>query len=69
MAAAVATAIGGNSVEETERKAGQLLRYVTLDKISKEELAENKPNPLLFERSMHGRFGEVDAFISHSWSD
>merc|ERR1719163_1328739 len=69
LAAAVATAIGGNSVEETERKAGQLLRYVTLDKISKEELAENKPNPLLFERSMHGRFGEVDAFISHSWSD
>merc|ERR1719337_367659 len=69
LAAAVATAIGGNSVEETEEKAGKLLRYVTLDKISKEELAENKPNPLLYERSMHGTFGDVDAFISHSWSD
>merc|ERR1719487_2005252 len=69
LAAAVATAIGGHSVEETEQKAGKLLRYVTLDKISKEELAENKPNPLLFERSMHGKFGDIDAFISHSWSD
>merc|ERR1719171_1553715 len=69
LAAAVATAIGGHSVEETQRKAGKLLRYVTLDKISQEELAENKPNPLLYERSMHGSFGEVDAFLSHSWSD
>merc|ERR1719454_1140864 len=69
LAAAVATAIGGHSVEETQQKAGKLLRYVTLDKISKEELAENKPNPLLYERSMHGTFGDVDAFISHSWSD
>jgi hypothetical protein len=69
LAAAVATAIGGNSVEETQKKAGKLLRYVTLDKISKEELAENKPNQLLFERSLLGTFGEIDAFISHSWSD
>merc|ERR1719337_547824 len=69
LAAAVATAIGGHSVEETQQKAGKLLRYVTLDKISKEELAENKPNPLLYERSMQGTFGEIDAFISHSWSD
>ena len=56
-------------MQETEQKAGELLRYITLDKISQEELAENKPNPLLFERSEHGKFGEVDAFISHSWSD
>jgi hypothetical protein len=69
LAAAVATAIGGHSVEETQKKAGKLLRYVTLDKISQEELAENKPNPLLYERSVLGKFGEIDAFISHSWSD
>merc|ERR1719171_1027307 len=69
LAAAVATAIGGHSVEETQQKAGKLLRYVTLDKISKEELAENKPNPLLYERSVLGKFGDIDAFISHSWSD
>ena len=31
--------------------------------------AENKPNPLLYERSTLGRFGDVDAFISHSWHD
>ena len=42
---------------------------MTLDKITKEELAENKPNPLLFERSVHGTFGDIDAFISHSWHD
>jgi hypothetical protein len=69
MAAAVAAAIGNHPVEEAERKAGDLLRYITLDKISKAELAENKPNPELFKRSEAGRFGEVDAFLSHSWSD
>merc|ERR1719201_3282493 len=69
LAAAVAAAIGDHSVEAVEQKANQHLRYVTLDKISKEELAENKPNPLLYERSKLGTFGEVDAFISHSWSD
>jgi hypothetical protein len=69
LAAAVAAAIGNHSVEETQQKAAKLLRYVTLDKISKEELAENKPNPLLYERSVLGRFGDVDAFISHSWTD
>ena len=42
---------------------------MTLDKITKEELAENKPNPLLYERSVHGTFGDIDAFISHSWHD
>jgi hypothetical protein len=69
MAAAVAAAIGNNSVEEVQQKASKLLRYVTLDKIRKEELAESEPNPLLYERSMIGKFGDVDAFISHSWSD
>merc|ERR1719506_2895103 len=69
MAAAVAAAIGSHSVEDAQQKAAKLLRYVTLDKISKEELAENKPNPLLFERSTPGKFGEIDAFISHSWHD
>jgi hypothetical protein len=69
LAPAVAVAIGNNSVEEVQQKASRFLRYVTLDKISKEELAENKPNPLLYERSMVGKFGDVDAFISHSWSD
>jgi hypothetical protein len=69
LAAAVAAAIGNNSVEEAQTKAARLLRYVTLDKISKEELAENKPNPLLYERSVVGKFGEVDAFVSHSWHD
>jgi hypothetical protein len=69
LSAAIAAAIGNHSVEEVEKKAARHLRYVTLDKISKEELAEKTPNPLLYERSMPGRFGEVDAFISHSWSD
>ena len=43
MAAAVAAAIGNHSVAEAQKKAAQLLRYVTLDKISEEELAENTP--------------------------
>merc|ERR1719506_2356403 len=69
MAASVAAAIGNHSVEEAQQKAAKLLRYVTLDKITEEELAENKPNPLLYERSVAGKFGDVDAFISHSWHD
>jgi len=43
--------------------------HITLDKLSKEELADNKPNPLLFECTTLGSFGEIDAFVSHSWHD
>ena len=69
MAAGIAAALGNNSVEDAQKKAGQLLRYVTLDKVNREDLAENKPNPLLYERSVQGRIGEIDAFLSHSWHD
>jgi len=69
MAAGIAAAIGNNSVEDAQKKAGKLLRYVTLDKVNKDDLAENKPNPLLYERSVQGRIGEIDAFLSHSWHD
>jgi hypothetical protein len=56
-------------VKDAQKEAAGLLRCVTLDKISKEELAETKLNPLLFERSTPASFGEVDAYISHSWHD
>ena len=33
-------------------------------------LADSEPNPALFEeRSAKARFGQIDAFLSHSWSD
>ena len=54
---------------QVQRISAERLRYVTLDLITEAELADNKPNPLLFECSSKGRFGEIDAFISHSWSD
>jgi len=69
VAAAVAAALGNHSVEEAQRKAMELLRFVTLDKVSKEELAESKPNPLLFERSVAAQCGDLDAYVSHSWQD
>ena len=40
----MAAAIGSRQVEEVERKAGHLLRFITLDKLTRDEMAEKKPN-------------------------
>jgi hypothetical protein len=67
--AGIAAAISSSSIEDTSAKAAHYLRYITLDMVAKEDLMGNKPNASLYTRSRHGKFGQVDAFISHSWSD
>ena len=62
-------------MDEAEEEAKKRLRYITLDKLTKEDLevspTQNTPGffKLLFGRSSPGSFGEIDAFISHSWQD
>ena len=72
LAAAIAAAIGNNSVEDVQRIANEKLRYITFDRIDKADL-EGAPTEssvqALFQRSVPGKFGEIDAFISHSWHD
>ena len=68
-AAGVAALLGGYSIDEVQKTAREKLRCVTLDRISREHMATNKPDASLYALSQPARLGSVDAFISHSWHD
>ena len=40
-----------------------------MDRIEKDQLAENSPNPELYVLSEAADLGTCDAFVSHSWHD
>ena len=68
-AAGVAALMGAHSASEVQAEGRRRFAAITLDALSRDELAEKTPNPELFFRARAARFGEVDAFFSHSWSD
>lgn len=68
-AAAIAALIGSKSIHDVQQTAQQMFRYITLDVLTREMMAENTPNPEFYKLSTLGRFGDVDAFLSHSWHD
>ena len=37
--------------------------------LTREALINNQPDPSLYAHTVSATFGEVDAFMSHSWSD
>ena len=68
-AAGIAAMIGGTPVAVVQTQGRARFRAITLDQLSFVEMADQKPNPALFERSKPARLGDVDAFLTHSWSD
>ena len=68
-AASVAALLGTNSASETLALAMDHFRGLPLASLTREELAKNTPDPQMFEKSVPTKFGEVHAFLSHSWSD
>ena len=68
-AAGVAEMLGGRTVEEVLKLARSHFLRVKANKITKEDMAENTPNPNLRQHTKPERLGSVDAFLSHSWSD
>ena len=51
------------------REAREQFRLITLDRLNLADIANNTPDPLLFPLTEEAALGEVDAFVSHSWSD
>ena len=68
-AAAIAAMMGGKNPKFVQAEGRRKFRCITLDKITREEMAESSPNPALASRAENADFGDVDAFLSHSWSD
>mmetsp|Transcript_5434 Transcript_5434/g.16185 ORF Transcript_5434/g.16185 Transcript_5434/m.16185 type:complete len:554 (-) Transcript_5434:293-1954(-) len=68
-ASAIASLLGRMDPDKAKAVAARRFRYVTLDQISREELADATPDQRLFARSKPAKLGEVDAFLSHSWRD
>eukprot|EP00931_Biecheleriopsis_adriatica_P083473 TRINITY_DN5705_c0_g1_i15.p1 TRINITY_DN5705_c0_g1~~TRINITY_DN5705_c0_g1_i15.p1 ORF type:complete len:500 (-),score=64.46 TRINITY_DN5705_c0_g1_i15:178-1632(-) len=68
-AAGVAQLLAGRDVEQVLQQARSTFRYVLASKVSREDLADSKPNPALMAYTEKAMVGEVDAFISHSWHD
>ena len=68
-AAGIAGLLGEGDPKEIQRRARQLFLCVPLDRVTKADMADNKPNPALQAKSEPARMGEVDAFLTHSWHD
>uniref|UniRef100_A0A7S2NLC2 TIR domain-containing protein n=1 Tax=Zooxanthella nutricula TaxID=1333877 RepID=A0A7S2NLC2_9DINO len=68
-AASIAGLVGECSAAAAMHQAGHRFRSVRLSDISFEDLADNTPNPALFELTEPTKLQSCDAFISHSWHD
>ena len=68
-AAGISVLIGGENTKNVRSRGLEKFRSITLDKLSREEMASNDPIPALYERSSAVTSGRVDAFLSHSWHD
>ena len=68
-AASVAALIGGRGAAATLAKACGRFRALPLDSLTRDELADNKPDPAMHAKTVEATLGSVDAFASHSWSD
>ena len=82
-AAALAALVGSLSAAKAFELGKKNFKKLDLDKLTEEDIAGRKagtdagdwktspgwPTQELYEKTTHATFGEVDAFISHSWSD
>lgn len=69
VASAIAALLGRRGVEESLRKGQQLFRCVRCDQLTPQMLATGQPDTSYAGLSEPAQFGEVDAFLSHSWHD
>ncbi len=68
-AASIAELLGGQDPEHVLAVARRTHSCVTADKLTFEDMKDNKPNPALGVLSQRAKLGRVDAFVSHSWHD
>ena len=68
-AASVAALLGSRGAAATLATAGERFRALPLPALTRDELANSKPDPALHQKTVATKLGDVDAFASHSWSD
>lgn len=68
-AAGIAEFVGGCRVEDLVEEARDTFVFISADRVAREEMANNRPNAELLKKAQKARFGQVDAFLSHSWHD
>jgi len=68
-AAVIAGLIGKRDVGKVLEMTGERFRAIRCDRLTEEIMSDNVPNPELYKLSVPAKLGEVDAFVSHSWSD
>jgi len=68
-AASIACIIGQCNPSEIVAQAKSRFRAVSVDQITFEVMADNKPNPAYSALSESCSLGGCDAFLSHSWHD
>merc|ERR1712072_930797 len=68
-AAAIAGLIGGREAADVQKIAAAKFRCVSLANVFEADMAGNAPDPALAARTQPASFGQVDAFMTHSWSD
>jgi len=68
-AASVAALLGNRDAATTLAVATERFRALPLAQLTREELAHNKPDPTMHSKTVQVNLGQVDAFVSHSWSD
>jgi len=68
-AVCIASLLGNYETQEVSTKSKELFRYITLPRMAWDNFQDALPDKTLFALSSHGRFGDVDVFLSHSWSD
>ena len=68
-AASVASLLGDTSVAKALATAAAHFRAQPLSKLTLAALMNNEPDPSLYALTVPAVLGEVDAFMSHSWSD
>mmetsp|Transcript_115241 Transcript_115241/g.325651 ORF Transcript_115241/g.325651 Transcript_115241/m.325651 type:complete len:526 (+) Transcript_115241:104-1681(+) len=67
-AAMIASAVGTHGIEKTLDLAKRTFHGLPIEALEPDDLATNQGSAL-YTMTKKVRFGEVDAFISHSWSD
>jgi len=68
-AASISQLLVRQSAKDILAKARGSFTYVSADKLLQRDMADSDPNPALSTLISKGRLGEVDAFVSHSWTD
>merc|ERR1712061_501740 len=68
-AAAVAELLQGKDVIDIVSEAKKSCRAISAENVFRPDFAESTPNPALGRLCIVARLGNVDAFVSHSWSD